>query len=217
MNAAERDAMDTFKWVDTFTLSRPKRSIARDFADGVLVAEIIAQVKPFGQCVDLHNYNAASNLARKMGNWTALEHKVLRKLKMPLGREEMEAISVGVPGAIENFLGRLRRALTATAGGRVGTRDGGIDVDGDEEERQQQQRRVPEEQVSSVMPSMESFASIPATKYPELLARRDARVEELEETNEILATKVMKLEQLVRLKDAKIQALEYQLERANET
>ena len=212
MNAAERDAMETFKWVDTFALSRPKRSIARDFADGVLVAEIIAQVKPFGQCVDLHNYNAASNLGRKMGNWTTLEHKVLRKLKMSLGREEMEAISVGVPGAIENFLGRLRRALTA-AGGRAGTRDSGIDVDGDEEERQH--RQSPERNVG-VMPSAEISTSVPATKYPELLARREARIEELEETNEILATKIAKLEQLVRLKDAKIQALEYQLERANE-
>ena len=39
------------------------------------------------------------------------------------------------------------------------------------------------------------------------MAERDALIRELRNTNEILETKVLKLEQLVRLKDAKIAAL----------
>jgi len=39
------------------------------------------------------------------------------------------------------------------------------------------------------------------------VAERDALIRELRDTNEILETKVLKLEQLVRLKDAKIAAL----------
>ena len=39
------------------------------------------------------------------------------------------------------------------------------------------------------------------------MAERDALIRELRDTNEILETKVLKLEQLVRLKDAKIAAL----------
>lgn len=199
--------METFKWVDTFTLSRPKRSIARDFADGVLVAEIIAQVKPFGRCVELHNFTQASNFSRKMANWATLEHKVLKKLgNMPLEREEMEALSVGVPGAIESFLGRLRRALTGE--------NEAINVDVDEHERHAH-ARAPAGEIDEAVRKASMAESVPGTRYPELLARRDARIDELEETNEILITKIAKLEQLVRLKDAKIQALEYQLDRAD--
>ena len=33
-----------YQWVDEVPLSRPKRNIARDFADGVLVAVVIADV-----------------------------------------------------------------------------------------------------------------------------------------------------------------------------
>jgi hypothetical protein len=39
------------------------------------------------------------------------------------------------------------------------------------------------------------------------VAEHDALIRELRDTNEILETKVLKLEQLVRLKDAKIAAL----------
>ncbi len=46
-----------YAWVDEIPLSRPKRSIARDFADGVLIAEVhadratfTARGVPVGRC-----------------------------------------------------------------------------------------------------------------------------------------------------------------------
>ena len=42
-----------YQWVDEVPLSRPKRNIARDFADGVLVAEIVSHYFP--RLVELHN------------------------------------------------------------------------------------------------------------------------------------------------------------------
>lgn len=41
----------------------------------------------------------------------------------------------------------------------------------------------------------------------EILVEKEQALQELRETNEILETKVKKLEQLLRLKDSKIQAL----------
>ena len=51
----EEDLQSIYNWVDEIPLSRPKRSIARDFSDGVLVAEIIKHFIP--KIVDMHNYS----------------------------------------------------------------------------------------------------------------------------------------------------------------
>ena len=51
--------MMIYKWVDSVTFSRQKKTINRDFVDGVLMAELIKSVYP--QLVELHNYPTASN------------------------------------------------------------------------------------------------------------------------------------------------------------
>ena len=42
----DEELNDIYGWVDTFTLSRPKKNIARDFSDGLLVAEIVKSNYP---------------------------------------------------------------------------------------------------------------------------------------------------------------------------
>ena len=54
-------------------LSRPKKNIARDFSDGVLMAEIVAQNIP--RIVELHNYSAANSTKQKYYNWDTLNSK----------------------------------------------------------------------------------------------------------------------------------------------
>eukprot|EP00879_Flechtneria_rotunda_P030183 GHRR01032782.1.p2 GENE.GHRR01032782.1~~GHRR01032782.1.p2 ORF type:complete len:113 (+),score=45.35 GHRR01032782.1:626-964(+) len=54
----------------------------------------------------------------------------------------------------------------------------------------------------------------PAGISSEVLADKERSIVELRETNEILETKVRKLEQLVKLKDAKIQTLVARLQAA---
>ena len=61
------DLQRVYQWVDEIPLSRPKRNIARDFADGVLTAEIIAHYFP--RLIEIHNYPAANSYAQKMYNW----------------------------------------------------------------------------------------------------------------------------------------------------
>ena len=55
-----------YAWVDEIPLSRPKRNIARDFADGVLAAEVCHHYFP--PLVDLHNYPPANSMRQKLYN-----------------------------------------------------------------------------------------------------------------------------------------------------
>ena len=67
---AEDELNQIYNWVDEIPLSRPKKNIARDFADGVLVAEIVHHFLP--KLVEIHNYSAASSSTQKNYNWNTL-------------------------------------------------------------------------------------------------------------------------------------------------
>lgn len=56
----EDELNEMYNWVDSVPLSRPKKHIARDFADGVLVAEIVHHYLP--RIVDIHNYSLAHSV-----------------------------------------------------------------------------------------------------------------------------------------------------------
>jgi hypothetical protein len=57
---SEEEINEIYNWVDKIPLSRPKRNISRDFADGVMVAEIVDHFWP--KLVELHNYSAGNSL-----------------------------------------------------------------------------------------------------------------------------------------------------------
>lgn len=69
----EEELNDIYSWVDSVPLSRPKKNIARDFSDGMLMAEMIAHHLP--NLVDLHNYSQANSVDRKYSNWDTLNSK----------------------------------------------------------------------------------------------------------------------------------------------
>ncbi|ERE77988.1 disintegrin and metalloproteinase domain-containing protein 8 [Cricetulus griseus] len=60
-------------WLDRLPLSRPKRHLARDFSDGVLVAEIVKYFHP--RLVDLHSYVPACSTDQKLSNWSLLNRQ----------------------------------------------------------------------------------------------------------------------------------------------
>lgn len=69
----EDELNEIYSWVDSMPLSRPKKNIARDFSDGVLMAELVAQNIP--RIVELHNYSAANSAKQKNYNWDTLNSK----------------------------------------------------------------------------------------------------------------------------------------------
>eukprot|EP00898_Chlorokybus_atmophyticus_P007847 jgi/Chlat1/8063/Chrsp73S07537 len=159
MDVREEELQGLYQWVDEIPLSRPKRNIARDFSDGVLMAEVIAHYYP--RYVELHNYSPANALSQKLYNWNTLN-----------------------PSAAPSTSTRDR--ADAPAGVMSTPRS------------PKSPRRH-----SDPHPSHETTKA--------LLASKDALIKELRDINEILEAKVRKLEQLVRLKELKVQTLSAKL------
>ena len=95
-----------YTWVDSLILSRPKRNIARDFSDAVLVAEVVKHYIP--KLVDLHNYSAAHSVAQKIYNWNTINLKVFKKFGFQISKQEIEALVNMVPDSIERLLFNLK-------------------------------------------------------------------------------------------------------------
>ncbi|WIA15113.1 hypothetical protein OEZ86_003751 [Tetradesmus obliquus] len=187
----EEDLQGLYTWVDEIPLSRPKRNISRDFADGVLLAEVVANYFP--KLVELHNYSSANGMQQKLYNWNTLNSKVLKRLGLQLSKQHMTEIANGTPGAIEQALQVVKLKIAAYQEPSSG-------------------RTTPRGEPSSNNMCMGSSSK--AAISSEVLAEKERTIVELRETNEILETKVRKLEQLVKLKDAKIQTLVAKLQAA---
>ena len=102
----EEEMQILYNWVDEIPLSRPKRNIARDFSDGVLVAEVVKNYFP--SLVDLHNYSAAHSQAQKTYNWTTLNQKVFKKLGFFLSKKEIDDVVNCLPDHVEKVLKTLQ-------------------------------------------------------------------------------------------------------------
>ena len=110
----ENELMYIYEWVDSVELSRPKKNIARDFSDALLLAEIIKSYFP--KLVDLHNYPSCSNTKHKESNWNVLNNKVLKKLGIKLTKNEIDDIVNCKHLAIEHLLQRVYNILQKNVG-----------------------------------------------------------------------------------------------------
>eukprot|EP01017_Pseudomicrothorax_dubius_P046123 TRINITY_DN8082_c0_g2_i1.p1 TRINITY_DN8082_c0_g2~~TRINITY_DN8082_c0_g2_i1.p1 ORF type:complete len:204 (-),score=64.85 TRINITY_DN8082_c0_g2_i1:165-776(-) len=89
-------------WLDTIPFTRPRKNLARDFSDGVLVAEIMHYYFP--KLVDMHCYVPLHAVEYKINNWNLLNDKVFRKLGYLIEFKDVENIANCVPGAAEKIL-----------------------------------------------------------------------------------------------------------------
>lgn len=229
MSAAlsDEDLGDLYRWVDTLSLSRPKRNIARDFSDAVLCAEIVHS--SFPKYVELHNYAAAHAVSKKEYNWNTLNRKVFKKINFSPNPSLLKEVAQSRPGAIERLLFLLKNQITAfqTQHKRRSRHRGD---DARRAHHHNTSVRGPVSMSSARGPSSVasdyfevagrgpvSPASFPARRHKhrshpqvdeELLVEKEAQIQELKDTVEILELKIQKLEQLVRLKDSKIESLQ---------
>ncbi|KAG3019794.1 hypothetical protein PC121_g4419 [Phytophthora cactorum] len=256
-----------YAWIDEIPLSRPKKSIARDFSDGILAAEVVAFYFP--KLVQMHNYSAANSVKQKQYNWNTLNRKVFRKLHISLSKEDIDDLVQCQSGAIEHLLVKLQIKIanyreklplsspvpqaprqisdnaddissvvsgnTAVAGtvangsplggsnramqssvDKLGDSRGELltpmrDLsmqDGDETSRFMEAPAAPVHPMDSLGKSYTSSSDSSKSEHVrQELAEKDSVIAELRETVQILEMKVQKLEQLVRLKDGKIQTL----------
>jgi hypothetical protein len=184
----------------------------------VLVAEIVAHFLP--RLVDIHNYSGAQGKQGKLYNWVTLNTKVLKRLGFTVARPECERIAnaepgascsynalhnCGVltaehPGAIEQVLLQLQACLekTAPAGAPIAAMPAG---GGDSSIG-----HTPPVRESATQPQTAPRLGGGASMASELAAR-DAVIAQLQAANALLEQKVVKLEQLLRLRDAKVAAM----------
>jgi hypothetical protein len=205
-----------YAWIDAIPLSRPKKNMARDFSDGVMLAEVTAAYFP--QLVDVHNYPAANNVRQKIYNHETLNTKVFKKLGFMISRETIEDIVNAKPGVIEGVLNTLQIKMAKY---RERKNNQHSPAPQRESPHQKQPVRKSDATVDSAPSRRQPMApaqqqrqgghahsSIAATVDEEILIEKEQIIRDLQETVEILELKIAKLEQLVRLKDNKIQKLQ---------
>ncbi|KAK3584447.1 hypothetical protein CHS0354_006066 [Potamilus streckersoni] len=223
----EAELEELYTWVDSIPLSRPKRNIGRDFADGVLFAEVIYYYFP--KVVDLHNYTTSNNTNAKMQNWYLLNRKVFSKLNFELADDVIKDIVTCKPGTIEKVLMMLRVKL-ARAEWELKRKEENAMNDKPEADQNMgspgrkgkvmkvtmEDKRVP---VQPTLKGVEHYPRIPKQKVVRTLAETDVvpriLLEEREqeclakdETIKILQAKIQRLEHLVHLKDIRIDDLQ---------
>ncbi|CAD8059369.1 unnamed protein product [Paramecium sonneborni] len=188
----EDELNEVYNWVDTIPLSRPKRHIGRDFADGVLMAEIVQHYIP--RIVDIHNYSLAHSVQQKQYNWNTLNTKVFRKMGFQITQKDIDAVISVVPEAVERILKVVQVKIS-------------MFLDNNEQNQIHQQEQPIEIQQNQ---NKVNNKQVPNNKSNE----KDLIIQDQKETIEILELKIQKLEQLVKLKDSKIQQLMQKLQQA---
>eukprot|EP01060_Flectonema_neradi_P010468 TRINITY_DN17567_c0_g1_i1.p1 TRINITY_DN17567_c0_g1~~TRINITY_DN17567_c0_g1_i1.p1 ORF type:complete len:213 (+),score=34.63 TRINITY_DN17567_c0_g1_i1:105-743(+) len=196
----EDELQDLYQWVDSIPLSRPKKNIARDFSDGMLVAEVIKHFFP--KLVDLHNYPAAHSTSQKLYNWRTLSTKVFKKLNFEVDDAVARDIATCEPGAIERFLRALQTKVQQIQQKKI--------------QRQQAAHQSDPGMLTGAYPAPDSRRPVHhpradvgfsnETVETRIIQEKNETISELRETIEILELKIKKIEQLLQLKDSKIQS-----------
>lgn len=185
----ENDTQSVYEWIDEIPLSRPKRNITRDFADGAMLAEVVKHYHP--RLVELHNYPLAHNTQQKVNNWNILNTKVFKRIGFQISRNDIDKIISSAPQAIERVLFLVKQRLEEYKEPRV-------------------EETLPEARPGPVAKKNKGIeGKMPVQNLA--LKEKDQTIQEMKETIEIMENKINKLEQLVKLKDSKIQILNNKL------
>ncbi|KAK3921396.1 Sperm flagellar protein 1 [Frankliniella fusca] len=203
-------------WLDQISFSRPRKNIPRDFADGVMMAELVKFFYP--KMVELHNYTPANCFLHKMNNWHTLSRKVLSKLGIKISKEQIEQIASASPNGIISVLSSFKDKVVAAQEKR------------EEECKQQQRGSQPQNILCFVQDKKqaEGVFGIPmACEAPtgqqlivsmenmvpqRLLEEKLSEIAEKDDAINILMQKVAHLDTLLQLKDQRIKDLTHQLQ-----
>ena len=105
---------EIYTWIDNVPLTRPKKNIARDFSDCILMAQVIHHYLPSSSksLIEVHNYIESMSLKVKIENWKLLNKKVLSRLDaLQLTDDEIQNVAESQPDAIERVLIKVKKAI----------------------------------------------------------------------------------------------------------
>ncbi|KAM5140874.1 sperm flagellar protein 1-like isoform 2-T2 [Mantella aurantiaca] len=219
------EMQELYAWIDRLPLSRPKKNIARDFSDGVLVAEVAKHFIP--KIVEIHNYIPANSTQQKLGNWATLNRKVFSKLNFHIPDDIIRKLIANTPGVIESILYTLRQKINEKLQDK-NQRENNVHQESEYFSTQTRQATYGSTAVTSPTYGR-IFPHIGVTDPPHghskrpdgyshpyahlesgvrlLLEEKDLEALALQETVQILQMKVQRLEHLVQLKDLRIEDL----------
>ncbi|XP_022344109.2 sperm flagellar protein 1-like isoform X25 [Crassostrea virginica] len=221
-----------YTWIDSIPLSRPKKNIARDFSDGVLVAEIMHH--KFPHLVQKHNYSTANSTSKKMDNWYYLNRKVFKKLNFELSEQLIRDLVDAKPGTIELLLRMLKlkieRAEWELRGRqnpqqwqRAGRKNQNDQPEVDQNMGSPGRRKKGTSPTRAGAQRQEFFTDQPKQKIVRNISEADhvprlvfeEKVQEClakDETIKILQAKIHRMEHLIHLKDVRIDDLQSRVE-----
>lgn len=194
----QKQLQELYRWIDKIPLSRPKKNIARDFSDAVLMSEVVAHFFP--KMIDLHNYSKTNSVSQKETNWKTLNQKIFRKMGFGISDADIKAITTCEKGSIEKALFFVQGKMAAYQ---------------EKKELKRAEQGLPDPTPPrNAYPVEYGNTRMPANEreVKEVMGEKDAIIVDLRETVNILQLKVDKLEQLIGLKNAKIQALHKKLD-----
>ncbi|XP_077334240.1 sperm flagellar protein 1 [Lithobates pipiens] len=224
----EHNLHELYSWVDKIPLSRPKRNIARDFSDGVLTAEMVKF--HFPKLVEMHNYVPANSKQQKLSNWTTLNRKVLSKLNFSVPDDVIRKVVQCSPGVVELVLNTLRQ--------KIEEKQKQIQAAGDTSEElsprpqpanhtepgyaskqksngvESSPRAAPKGEHGSKQHQGYAHGANADTSLRIQLAEKEQALLEAQENIQILQAKLRRLEQLVHLKNVRIDDLTRRMQEA---
>ncbi|KAF4673394.1 sperm flagellar 1 [Perkinsus chesapeaki] len=197
--ASDAEIQKLYNWVDEIPLSRPKRNISRDFADGVMMAEIVAHYV-FRRLGFLLHPDDVEECAKAVPG--SIE-RVLAFIRPRL----IEAASDGGRGRQFRSISEQRspraRSEHSFGGARQTTSKLRKDTSPGVSNRGDRSTEPPQTQTK--------VGRLGDGETDAIMAEKDRTISELRECVELLSRKISKLEQLVRIKDQKVLALQERL------
>ena len=207
---------DLLGWLETIPLSRPVRHLESDFADGVLIGEIVAYYFP--EFVDFDLFRPARNMSQRAKNWRRLNSDVLPKLSLTAPGTLVHHITNGDQRSVELFLLHLREKIEEhlLRTGRKSRLQWETWRSFHHERSRLPRLLIPAPLTRRLPPGYahERHAFHPSARlgdsYPFFY---DEQCRVREEEMELIRTKLKRYEQLLRTKEQRILQLEEQLDR----
>ena len=222
---SSEDLQEIYKWVDTIPLSRVKKNIARDFSDGVLISEVVHHFFP--KLIELHNYSTTNSVSQKAYNWRTINQKVFRKIGFQISEQDVNDIVTCKRGSAErvlklckvNFVKYQKRRQQIRMKRKSNNNNNNNDNNQNNHKQGNRNKNI---HSSSPLKSNNNFNNhnyndnnnsnnIQSSTTNQIIQEKERVINHLNDKMEILELKVQKLEQLLRLKDAKIETLQNRL------
>lgn len=99
---------EVLRWLQSLDLAYSVRNVARDFATGFLIAEILSR---YDSSIHMHSFDNGVNIVRRKDNWRQL-CKFFQKADIPYTDDEIGRIIHYEKGATVDFVNRLYTLLT---------------------------------------------------------------------------------------------------------